>query len=152
MYKVLNLFAFLFLTLFAHSQTAALTYDSTLAKKLGADDYGMKMYVLVILKTGDSAIENQSTRSKLFEGHLKNIGRLVEEEKMIIAGPFAKNPNDFRGLFLFNLDDEKEVLTLLETDPAIKAKLLKPELYPWYGSAALPMYLDFHEKIEKKSP
>ena len=152
MNKILILFSFLFLSLFTHSQSVATTYDSTLAKQLGADDYGMKMYVLVILKTGDSTIEDQSTRSELFEGHLKNIGRLVEEEKMILAGPFAKNANDFRGLFLFNLSDEKEVLTFLETDPAIKAKLLKPELYPWYGSAAIPMYLNFHEKIEKKSP
>lgn len=27
-------------------------YDSVLAAKLGADDYGMKKYVLVILQTG----------------------------------------------------------------------------------------------------
>ena len=27
-------------------------YDSILAKKLNADDYGMKMYVFVMLKTG----------------------------------------------------------------------------------------------------
>ena len=134
---------------YSYSQNNSLEFDSTLAKQLGADDYGMKMYVLVILKNGDSTIEDQKVKSDLFAGHMKNIGRLVEEGYLIIAGPFGKNQNDFRGLYLFDLSDLEEVKKLLQSDPAISSRLLKTELYPWYGSAALPMYLDFHEKIEK---
>ncbi len=37
-------------------------YDSELAKKLGADDYGMKMYVLVILKTGGNNTTDNDKR------------------------------------------------------------------------------------------
>jgi hypothetical protein len=40
----------------------------------------------------------------------------------------------------------------LETDPAIKEKLLRVELYPWYGSAAIPTYLENHDKIWKENP
>jgi len=39
---------------------------------------------------------------------------------------------------------------LLETDPAIKEGLLEADLYSWYGSAALPLYLDASDKIWKQ--
>lgn len=48
-------------------------YDSILAKKLGADDYGMKMYTLVILKSGPNEISDTQKRDSLFAGHLQNI-------------------------------------------------------------------------------
>ena len=38
------------------AQTTNPNYDEALAKKLGADDYGMKKYVLVILKTGENMV------------------------------------------------------------------------------------------------
>lgn len=44
----------------------------------------------------------------------------------------------------------EEAKELLQTDPAIREKLLEAELFQWYGSAALPVYLKIHEKIEKK--
>jgi hypothetical protein len=47
------------------------------------------------------------------------------------------------------MDEAKE---LMQTDPAIKADLLDVELYDWYGSAALPEYLDASDKIWKEKP
>ncbi|MEO8086682.1 MAG: hypothetical protein ABI763_07680 [Bacteroidota bacterium] len=44
----------------------------------------------------------------------------------------------------------EEANELLKTDPAIFAKLLDIELYQWYGSAALPVYLPYHDKIRKE--
>lgn len=40
---------------------------------------------------------------------------------------------------------------LLMTDPAIKAKYLRAEAYPWYGSAALSRYLEASDKVWKKN-
>jgi uncharacterized protein YciI len=127
-------------------------YDSTLAKQYGADEYGMKMYTFIILKTGGAKVESKEERSTLFRGHMDNINRLVEEKKLIIAGPFGENDNDFRGLFILDVPTVEEAEALLETDPAIHAKLLKAEIYPWYGSAALPAYLPVSEKVSKKNP
>jgi uncharacterized protein len=45
----------------------------------------------------------------------------------------------------------EEAHALLNTNHAIKAKLLDAELYGWYGSAALPLYLPGVERITKKS-
>ena len=125
-------------------------YDSTLAKSLGSDDYGMKMYTLVILKTGSNTQEPQASKDSLFNGHMSNMKKLVDMNKLIIAGPFGKNESDFRGLFILNVSDFEEANKLLETDPAIKAQLLKPELYKWYGSAAIALYLNSVDKITKK--
>lgn len=127
-------------------------YDAALAKSLGADDYGMKSYVLVILKTGSNKIEDKEKVNALFRGHMENIGRLANDGKLVVAGPFGKNDKEYRGIFILNVKTTAEARTLLETDPAVKERLLDAELFPWYGSAALPEYLKAHEKIEKLKP
>ena len=124
-------------------------YDSTLAKTLGADDYGMKSYVLVILKTGSNKIEDRVILDSLFAGHMANINRLAGNGKLIVAGPMGKNDNQYRGIFILNVTSFQEANELLQTDPTIKEKIFEAELYKWYGSAALPVYLETHKKIEK---
>jgi uncharacterized protein YciI len=144
---ILPIFTLVFTTIYA--QSAGNNYDSVLAKKLNADDYGMKHYVFVILKTGSNTSENKEAIDSAFSGHMKNIQRLADNNKLVVAGPFGKNNNNFRGLFILNTNSIDEAKSLLETDPAIKAKYLEPELYLWYGSAALQETLQIHEKIQK---
>jgi len=134
------------------AQTKKAQYDSSLAKSLGADDYGMKNYVFVILKTGPAVIEKKETRDSLFAGHMKNIQRLVDEKKLIVAGPFGKNELKYRGLFILNAKSIDEAKELVYTDPAVAAKIFDVELLPWYGSAALSEYLKTAEKITKQKP
>ena len=127
-------------------------YDKALAEKLGSDVYGMKSYFFVILKTGKNKTKDKNLISESFKGHLENINKLVKEQKLIVAGPFGKNEKKYRGLFIFNnLKTEEEVKELLQTDPAIKNKLLDFEIFNWYGSAALPEYLPFSDKIWKSN-
>ncbi|WP_316736535.1 YciI family protein [Pedobacter aquatilis] len=127
-----------------------IAFDETLAKKLGADDYGMKMYVLVMLKTGSNTSETKAKTDSLFAGHMTNMGKMVEMNKLIVAGPMGKNDKNYRGIFILNAKSIEEAKQLLESDPSIKAKVLEAELYNWYGSAALSEYLPFHDKIQKK--
>ncbi len=124
-------------------------YDKTLADSLGADEYGMKMYVLVLLKTGSAKINDKRITDSLFAGHMKNIQRLADEGKLSVAGPLQKNDKNYRGIFILNVKTIDEANTLLQTDPTIKAQVLDAELYGWYGSAALPMYLPASEKVNK---
>lgn len=127
-------------------------YDSTLAKTFGADDYGMKKYILVLLKTGSNETTNEEFLNDCFRGHLENIGRMVDSGKLIVAGPLGKNDNSYRGIFILNLSTIEEAAELLQSDPAIKEKLLVADLYNWYGSAALPEYLEASDKIWKIKP
>jgi len=128
-------------------------YDKSLADKLGGDDYGMKSYFLVILKTGTNTTNNQEFINENFRGHLDNINRLVEKGKLIVAGPFGKNENNYRGIFILNnIKTIEEAKEFLKTDPAIKAGLLDYDIFSWYGSAALPEYLPTSDKIWKLKP
>ncbi len=128
-------------------------YDEELAKKIGGDDYGMKSYFFVILTTGENTTAPKEKVSEYFRGHLDNINRLVEEKKLIVAGPFSKNEQNYRGLFIFDgLKTKEELESILQTDPAIKNELLNFEIFTWYGSAALREYLPFSDKIWKSQP
>ena len=80
---------------------------------------------------------------------MNNIERLVNEKKMIVAGPMVKNEKSYRGIFILDVPTLEEANLLLETDPAINAKYLDPELYIWYGSAALSEYLEASDKVWK---
>jgi uncharacterized protein YciI len=125
-------------------------YSESLAKQLGADEYGMKKYVLVLLKTGSNTRAGKAFTDSCFRGHMENMEVMVKAGKLVVAGPLGKNEKTYRGLFVLNLQSLEEAYALLQSDPAIKAKLLEPELYNWYGSAALPVYLETSEKIWQK--
>ncbi len=125
-------------------------YDPQLAQKLGADQYGMKVYVMAFLKSGPNQLKDSVARHQLQIAHLKNIMRLADEGKLIVAGPFMDD-QPIEGIFIFNVTTVEEARKLTETDPAIKAGSLIMELHPWYGSAALMETVSIHKKLEKKS-
>lgn len=125
-------------------------YDPELAKKLGADERGMKTYVLCILKTGPNDAEIKGDeRKEIFAGHFANIGRLANEGKLAVAGPFGKNDKSYRGLYIFNVSTLEEAEKLVMLDPAVKAGIFVPDLTPWYGSAAVTTVVETHKRIEK---
>lgn len=125
-------------------------FDPELARKLGADERGMKMYVLCILKTGPKDAEVKGDERKaIFAGHFANIGRLADEGKLAVAGPFGKNDKNFRGLYIFNVPTIEEAEKLVVLDPAVKAGVFTPDLTLWYGSAAMMVVSDTHKRIAK---
>ncbi|HVS31733.1 MAG TPA: YciI family protein [Thermoanaerobaculia bacterium] len=125
-------------------------FDAELAKRLGADERGMRTYVMCILKTGpkDAEIKGDE-RKEIFAGHFANIGRLADEGKLVVAGPFGKNDRSYRGLYIFNVATIEEAEGLVVLDPAVKAGMFLPELTPWYGTAAMMVVSDTHKRIEK---
>lgn len=128
-------------------------YDANLAKKFGADERGMKMYVLCILKTGPKDAEFKGKeRDDIFAGHMTNIGRLADSGQLAVAGPFGKNDKAYRGLYIFNVATVEEAQKIVETDPAVKSGILVPELTSWYGSASLLATPEIHKKLAKTNP
>jgi uncharacterized protein YciI len=126
------------------------TTSQSLAAKYGADEYGMKTFVVAFLKKGPVRDQDSITVSKIQRGHLDNIKRLSDSGKLLLAGPFLEN-DELRGIFIFNVSTLEAAKTLTETDPAIKSGRLEMELHLWYGSAALLGLYELHEKIAKKS-
>ncbi|OQW57942.1 MAG: hypothetical protein A4S17_03940 [Proteobacteria bacterium HN_bin10] len=125
----------------------AATRDAALAERLGADERGMRQYVLVILRTGPYTPPTPEERSTLFAGHFANIQRLADEGKLIIAGPIGQNERQYRGVFVFAVATIEEAQALVATDPTVAAGVFVAELYPWYGSAALMETPDIHRRI-----
>jgi uncharacterized protein YciI len=123
-------------------------YNAALAEKLGADDYGMKKYVMAFLLAGPNRSQDTETRTRLQRAHLDNITRLANEGILVLAGPFLDN-GDIRGIYIFDVETIEEAKKLTETDPAIQAGSLIMELHPWYGSAALMQLNEIHEKLAK---
>ncbi len=127
-------------------------YDPKLAEQYEADDYGMKSYVLVVLKTGSNTTQDQELIRASFQGHMDNINKLVSQGNLIVAGPMAKNDQTYRGIFILNVKTYEEARILISEDKAIELGLLDYELYTWYGSAALSGYLELADKIWKIKP
>jgi len=149
--RTLILLSILALPLLAADATPARSeFDADLAQRLGADERGMRTYVLCILKTGpkDAEIKGEQ-RKEIFAGHFANINALAEEGKLSLAGPFGKNDRSYRGLYVFNVATVEEAEQLVILDPAVKAGIFVAELTPWYGSAAVMTVNETHKKIEK---
>jgi uncharacterized protein YciI len=120
--------------------------DPDLAKQLGADDRGMRNYVLVILKTGPHRVPDGPVRDEMFEGHFANIKRLAAERQLVVAGPFG-DENEWRGMFIFAVETPEEAASLVATDPVIKSGEMVAEYHRLYASAALMSVAAIHEKI-----
>jgi uncharacterized protein YciI len=125
----------------------AATYDAALAERLGADQRGMRPYVLVILKTGPKRVPDGPERDAMFAGHFANMERLAAEGKLAVAGPFGKDPDGWRGLFLFAVPTIEEARALTATDPVIVNGEMVAEYHAWYGSAAAMIIPEVHERI-----
>jgi uncharacterized protein YciI len=125
------------------------SYDATLAERLGADDYGMKQYVLAFLKSGPTRDQTEEEAERLQRAHLDNITRMAEEGTLVLAGPFLDD-GELRGIYLFDVRTVEEARALTETDPAIQAGRLVMDLRPWYGSAALGLVNDWHRAVAKE--
>jgi uncharacterized protein YciI len=135
----------------AQTEPAAPTasYDAELAKSLGADERGMRSFVLVVLKTGPNKMPEGPARTKMFEGHFANIQRLASEKKLVLAGPFD-GVDGWRGIFVFATPDIEQAKAYVATDPVIVNGEMVAEYHKFYGSAALMMVNDVHNKIQKK--
>jgi uncharacterized protein YciI len=116
--------------------TSTSDYDSTLATQYGADDYGMKSYVMTFLYAGPNRNQDSTKAMELQMAHLNNIGRLADAGKLVLAGPFLAE-DSLKGIYIFDVATVAEAKKLTETNPAMQAGKLVMDLKTWYGSAAL---------------
>ena len=126
--------------------------DAALVKRTGADEHGMRNYVLVILKTGAKRVPDGEARKAMFAGHFANMERLSKEGKLVLAGPFEKDPDGWRGLFVFAVESIDEAKALTATDPVIVQGEMVAEYHRWYATAATMLIPEWHEKIAPQQP
>lgn len=155
MNKIKGLILFSLLYFCSHSLIAQEqnenNYDAALAKSLGADEYGMRSYVLVILKSGTTVVPDGAKRDEMFAGHMANIKQLAKEGKLVFAGPLD-GVDGWRGLFVFASSDIETAKGYVANDPVIINGEMVGEYHQLYGSAGLMMMNEIYSKISKKSP
>ncbi len=84
-------------------------------------------YFFVFLNTNpDKEVISEDSAQQLQKAHLANIDRLYKKGKIVAAGPFDGGG----GLFIFKTKNMEETQSLLNTDPEIKAKRWKLEIFP----------------------
>lgn len=125
-------------------------YDEALASRFGADDFGMRRYVLVILKTGPTPMAAGPERDAMFRGHFANMTRLSDEGKLVLAGPLD-GVDGRRGLFVFAVTGIDEARALAATDPVLLGGEMVAEYHRWYGSAALVGVREVHGRVARKT-
>ena len=133
----------------APAQSPSPDFDPALAGLVGADEHGMRNYVLVILKTGPTQVPAGPERDAMFKGHFANMARLAAEGKLALAGPFDGSEG-WRGLFIFAVPTIEEAKQLVATDPVVAQGEMVPEFHKYSGSAALMLVNDAHSRVAQK--
>lgn len=133
----------------ARAESPATAYDPALAAAVGADDNGMRRYVLVILKTSPTPVPAGPARDEMFKGHFANMKRLADEGKLALAGPLD-GVDGWRGLFILAVDNLEDARALVATDPVVAQGEMVPEFHRYYGSAALMLVNEGHRKVAKQ--
>jgi len=126
-------------------------YDAALAQRVGANDMGMRSYVLVILKSSATPVPKGPERDEMFRGHFANMKRLADAGQLVFAGPLD-GVEGRRGIFILAVPDIEQARALVATDPVIIKGEMVPELHRLFGSAALMLVNETHAKISKRAP
>lgn len=128
-------------------------YDAALAQKVGADDMGMRKYVLVILKSSATPVPKGPERDAMFRGHFANMKQLSDTGKLAFAGPIGdRNTGEgsWRGMFVFAVPTIDEAKALAATDPVLQQGEMVAEYHELYGSASLMLVPETYLKVARK--
>lgn len=126
-------------------------HDAALARSLGADAYGMRSYVFVLLKSGPTPMPAGPERDAMFKAHLANITRLADAGTLVLAGPYD-GVEGWRGMFILAVGDIEEARRHVATDPVIANGEMVAEYHRYYGTAALMTVSETHRRIATKAP
>lgn len=85
------------------------------------------IFVFLNKKTDKSEL-SEVEDTKIMDGHIANINRLVKDGKLIAAGPFEEGG----GLFIFKSNSIEQVREWLKTDPGVQANRWNVEVLPYY--------------------
>lgn len=114
--RLLTVFSALMLALLPACGSAAARDEADLAW----EGRTVRDYVFVFIRTGPLRTPTPEQSQEAMQGHFTNMGRLADEGKLLIAGPYAdpRPTPDHRGLLVMDETEVAKGLELANTDPA----------------------------------
>ncbi|MEO1624656.1 MAG: YciI family protein [Bacteroidota bacterium] len=107
--------------------------------KEGDQEYLMKKYYMVFLKSGDNRDQDSIEVARLQAAHMNHLNKMAEAKKICLAGPFGDD-GAFRGIALYSTSTQAEADSLANADPAVQAGRLSVEVHPWWGAVGTELY------------
>lgn len=84
-------------------------------------------YFAMVYTTGENwDTTKQAHEQQFFSDHSKHLSALRKEGKIIIGGRFSD-----KGLMIIECTDETEATRLINSDPSVKNKVFKAEVFPF---------------------
>ena len=114
----------------AGAANAQRTFDVTIADST----YHMKQYWFVLYTKGDGPALDSLAAATLQQEHLAHQDAQAAKGLIVLAGPFDKNEEGWRGLLLYDVDTREEVEAQLKQDPFVKVGRLAYTIAPWWGA------------------
>ncbi|NBU51882.1 MAG: hypothetical protein EBS24_04555 [Chitinophagia bacterium] len=105
----------------------------------GDTTYTMKKYYMAFLKRGDKTSVDDEERMRIQQAHLDHMSHLAEQDKICIAGPFGDD-TDLRGIVIYSAKSMEEARSYADSDPAVKAGILKIDIHPWWAAKGSKLY------------
>lgn len=115
-------------------------------------------FQMAIMKKGPKwDTTNEQERTQILKQHLASTLSMYESGRLAIAGPFGDDTNMI-GIFVMRTASATEAKGWVDTDPAVQAGLMTPEIHPWWSEDIfkklnMPLKLDtFYFGFLKKGP
>jgi len=93
----------------------------------------LDVYSVVFLRRPPAPPQmSEAELDALQEKHLEYLGRLVEDGRILVNGPFEGQPDEaLRGMSVYRTSVE-EALRLASEDPSVRAGRLAVEAFAWF--------------------
>jgi uncharacterized protein YciI len=96
-----------------------------------AETSGLDQYTLVLMKRGENWNPNAPGFADALKQHAGFMGEMRVQGNLAVAGRFPfEAQGDLRGVAIFRVAAE-QTARILESDPAVKGGLFKPDSHPW---------------------
>lgn len=70
--------------------------------------------------------------NKIVEQHVQQLQRLLTKGQLILAGRTLNEDEAAFGIVILEVESEAEARQLMESDPAVKAGIMKAQLFPYF--------------------
>lgn len=94
----------------------------------------MKKQFIYVLRLIPSLLnqENWTEREeKIVDKHFKRLQKLLEEDKLVLAGKTAGIDEKTFGIVILEVESGEEAKAIMEDDPCIAEGIMTAELYPY---------------------